>query len=240
MEKDVQAENLHVNFSECNTEKSSSEEVEISKDGCKSANLTPEKLLDTYTQLVPEEAGGPNVEIRSSSKKMKIVSSECLRENPQGMAEESPSTFVTKTAETLMMSENFSVDISPVGNTQELNHELRDEEREEKQELDIVLVAETEKEKKKASSPSELFVETTPPPRSLVQIAVSNPESELSVPTGHILGKDIVSAVIAEEAIKTEEVSKSVQSFVAKFAETDGMSSFSFFVIFLLLWSTLF
>lgn len=232
MEKDVQAENLHVNFSECNTEKSSSEEVEISKDGCKSANLTPEKLLDTYTQLVPEEAGGPNVEIRSSSKKMKIVSSECLRENPQGMAEESASTFVTKTAETLMLSENFSVDISPVGNTQELNHELRDEEREEKQELDIVLVAETEKEKKKASSPSELFVETTPPPPSLVQIAVSNPESELSVPTGHILGKDIVSAFIAEEAIKTEEVSKSVQSFVAKFAETDGMSSFSFFVIF--------
>ncbi|XP_048592276.1 uncharacterized protein LOC106354651 isoform X3 [Brassica napus] len=223
LEKDVQAENLHVNFSECNTEKSSSEEVEISKDGCKSANLTPEKLLDTYTQLVPEEAGGPNVEIRSSSKKMKIVSSECLRENPQGMAEESPSTFVTKTAETLMMSENFSVDISPVGNTQELNHELRDEEREEKRELDIVLVAETEKEKKKASSPSELFVETTPPPRSLVQIAVSNPESELSVPTGHILGKDIVSAVIAEEAIKTEEVSKSVQSFVAKFAETDAV-----------------
>ncbi|XP_048592275.1 uncharacterized protein LOC106354651 isoform X2 [Brassica napus] len=225
LEKDVQAENLHVNFSECNTEKSSSEEVEISKDGCKSANLTPEKLLDTYTQLVPEEAGGPNVEIRSSSKKMKIVSSECLRENPQGMAEESPSTFVTKTAETLMMSENFSVDISPVGNTQELNHELRDEEREEKRELDIVLVAETEKEKKKASSPSELFVETTPPPRSLVQIAVSNPESELSVPTGHILGKDIVSAVIAEEAIKTEEVSKSVQSFVAKFAETDVLEN---------------
>ncbi|XP_009106338.1 uncharacterized protein LOC103832130 isoform X3 [Brassica rapa] len=222
LEKDVQAENLHVNFSECNTEKSSSEEVEISKDGCKSANLTPEKLLDTYTQLVPEEAGGPNVEIRSSSKKMKIVSSECLRENPQGMAEESASTFVTKTAETLMLSENFSVDISPVGNTQELNHELRDEEREEKQELDIVLVAETEKEKKKASSPSELFVETTPPPPSLVQIAVSNPESELSVPTGHILGKDIVSAFIAEEAIKTEEVSKSVQSFVAKFAETDA------------------
>ncbi|RID56254.1 hypothetical protein BRARA_G03467 [Brassica rapa] len=225
LEKDVQAENLHVNFSECNTAKSSSEEVEISKDGSMSVNLTPEKLLDTYTQLVPEEAGGPNVEIRSSSKKMKIVSSECPRENPQGMAEESPSTFVTKTAETLMMSENFSVDISPVGNTQELNHELRDEEREEKQELDIVLVAETEKEKKKASSPSELFVETTPPPPSLVQIAVSNPESELSVPTGHILGKDIVSAVIAEEAIKTEEVSKSVQSFVAKFAETDVLEN---------------
>ncbi|KAF2593029.1 hypothetical protein F2Q70_00045560 [Brassica cretica] len=223
LEKDVQAENLHVNFSECNTEKSSSEEVEISKDGCKSANLTPEKLLDTYTQLVPEEAGGPNVEIRSSSKRMKTVSSECLKENPQGMAEDSPSTFVTKTAETLMMSENVSVDISPVGNTQELYPELTDEEREEKQELDIVLVAETEKEKKKASSSSELFVETTPPPPSLVQIAVSNPESELSVPTGHILVKDIVSAVIAEEDIKTKEVPKSVQSFVAKFAETDAV-----------------
>uniref|UniRef100_A0A0D3D185 Uncharacterized protein n=1 Tax=Brassica oleracea var. oleracea TaxID=109376 RepID=A0A0D3D185_BRAOL len=223
LEKDVQAENLHVNFSECITEKSSSEEVEISKDGCKSANLTPEKLLDTYTQLVPEEAGGPNVEIRSSSKRMKTVSSECLKENPQGMAEESPSTFVTKTAETLMMSENVSVDISPVGNTQELYPELTDEEREEKQELDIVLVAETEKEKKKASSSSELFVETTPPPPSLVQIAVSNPESELSVPTRHILVKDIVSVVIAEEDIKTEEVPKSVQSFVAKFAETDAV-----------------
>ncbi|XP_048617455.1 uncharacterized protein LOC106421651 isoform X2 [Brassica napus] len=225
LEKDVQAENLHVNFSECITEKSSSEEVEISKDGCKSANLTPEKLLDTYTQLVPEEAGGPNVEIRSSSKRMKTVSSECLKENPQGMAEESPSTFVTKTAETLMMSENVSVDISPVGNTQELYPELTDEEREEKQELDIVLVAETEKEKKKASSSSELFVETTPPPPSLVQIAVSNPESELSVPTRHILVKDIVSVVIAEEDIKTEEVPKSVQSFVAKFAETDVLEN---------------
>ncbi|KAF3516502.1 hypothetical protein DY000_02064111 [Brassica cretica] len=224
LEKDVQAEHLNVNFSECNTENSSSEEeMEISKDGCMSVNLTPEKLLDTYTQLVPEEAGGPNVEIRSSSKRMKTVSSECLKENPQGMAEESPSTFVTKTAETLMMSENVSVDISPVGNTQELYPELTDEEREEKQELDIVLVAETEKEKKKASSSSELFVETTPPPPSLVQIAVSNPESELSVPTRHILVKDIVSVVIAEEDIKTEEVPKSVQSFVAKFAETDAV-----------------
>ena len=75
-------------------------------------------------------------------------------------------------------------------------------------------------------------METTPPPPSLVQIAVSNPESELSVPTRHILVKDIVSVVIAEEDIKTEEVPKSVQSFVAKFAETDGISSFSFLVIF--------
>ncbi|XP_056847172.1 uncharacterized protein LOC108817506 isoform X3 [Raphanus sativus] len=238
LEKDVQAENLHVNFSEGNTEKSSSEEaMEINKDSCMSANLTAEQLLDTYTQLVPEEAWGPNMEFRSSSKKMNTLSSEFLKENPQGMAEDSPSTSVTKTAETIMMSENVSVDISPVGNTQELNPQLTDEEREEKQEVDILLVVETEKEKKKASSPSEflierpevsipeseLFVETTPPPPSSVQIAVSNPESELSVPTGHILVKDIVSAVIAEEDIKTVEVPKSVHSFVAKLAETDAV-----------------
>ncbi|CAH8370998.1 unnamed protein product [Eruca vesicaria subsp. sativa] len=230
LKKDGQAENLHVNFSECNTENSISEDVEISKDSFMSVNLTPEELLDTYTQLVLEEAGGPNMEIRSSSKKMKTASSEFLKENPQGMVEDSPSTSMTKTSETIMMSGNVSVDISPVGNTQELNPELADEEREEKQELHISLVAETDKEKKNASSEviipeSELFVGTSPPPPSSVHIAVSNPESELSVPTGHILVKDIVSAVIAAEDIKAEEVPKSVHSFVAKLSETDVLEN---------------
>ncbi|KAJ0255985.1 hypothetical protein HA466_0090090 [Hirschfeldia incana] len=237
LEKNTQAENLRVNYSEGNTENSSSEEeMEISKDSCMSANLTAEKLVDTYTQLVQEEAGGPHVEIRSFSK---TTSSGFLKENTQGMVEDSPSTFVTKTTETIMMSENVSVDISPVGgNTQELNHELTDEEREEKQELNIVPVAETEKEKTKAPSPSEFliewtevsipeseqFVETTPPPPS-VQIAVNNRESDLSVPTGHILVKDIVSPVIAEKDSKTEEGPKSVNSFVAKLAETDVLET---------------
>lgn len=227
--------------------------MEITKVGCVSVgqcvNLTPEKLLDEYTQLESEEGGGANVEAKGSSKKMKTVNQEFVKDKPQGMDEDSPSTSETKAKEPVMISENaldstlkVSGDISPVRKTQELDSELLQGEREEKPEQDTFLMTAI-KEREEASSLAvfltkgsevsnpevQLSVETTPLPAS----AVSNPVAELGVSTSHILVKDIVSTVIAKEEIKTKEgihisVPRSElkeHSFVAKLAEAEGIYS---------------
>ncbi|VVA95523.1 unnamed protein product [Arabis nemorensis] len=258
-EKEVQAANSHENFSECNTENSSAEELETIKIGCMNVGLCvsviPEKHLDEDAQLEPEEEGCANVEARGSFKKIKTVNQEFLKDNPQGMADDSPSTSETKAAEPVMNSENeldstpkLSGDLSLIRNIQESNSELMEAEPGEKQEQDTVLMAATKKDKAESSSLSvfliecsevsspeaELFVETTPPPAS-VHLAVTHPEAELGVPTGHILVKDISSTFVPEEDIKTKElvldsISRSElkeHSFVAKLAEAEAIMEIS-------------
>ncbi|ESQ27445.1 hypothetical protein EUTSA_v10018017mg [Eutrema salsugineum] len=98
-----------------------------------------------------QKAGGDNVEEEGgSSKKRKTVSQEFELENPQGMAEDSPSTSETKAAEPVIFSENVldsTPKVSVDRNTNELNSELMIEEREEKQEQDTVLMAYGDSEK---------------------------------------------------------------------------------------------
>ncbi|KAL1190000.1 hypothetical protein V5N11_033309 [Cardamine amara subsp. amara] len=248
LENKLQAANLHGRVFDDNTENNSAEEeIAITKNGYVSVgpfvSLTPEKLLDEYSQLKPEEAGGANVEARSSSMEMKTGTQELVKDHPQGIAEkDSPSTSKTKATEPVMISENVldstlksSVDIAPVRTIQELDSELLEEEREEKHEQGTVLMA-AGKEKDGASSLSvfliersevsnpevELFVEITPLPAS-VQLAVSNHEVELGVSTAHMLLKDIASTVITNEDIKTKEeipiYELKEHSFVATLAE---------------------
>ncbi|XP_024004305.1 uncharacterized protein LOC18008546 [Eutrema salsugineum] len=103
------------------------------------------------TSSMVSKAGGDNVEEEGgSSKKRKTVSQEFELENPQGMAEDSPSTSETKAAEPVIFSENVldsTPKVSVDRNTNELNSELMIEEREEKQEQDTVLMAYGDSEK---------------------------------------------------------------------------------------------
>lgn len=244
--ENVQAENFHGNVSECNTESSSAEEeMEISKIGGLSVahcvNLIPEKLLSEYSQLEPEEAERPNVEARSSSQKVKkIVAQEFVKDKPQGMADDSPSTSETKATEPAVISENVldstrtvSGETSAVRNSHELNSEVLEKGREEKHEQ-----AMTKKDKGETSSLSEfltersevktcitscsLSVEATLSPAS-VQLAMSNPEADLGVPTGN----DIVSTVITKEEtlILTPTSELKEDNSVAKISKVEGMYS---------------
>lgn len=240
--ENVQAENLHGNVSECNTESSSAEEeMEISKIGGLSVahcvNLIPEKLLGEYSQLEPEEAERPNVEARSSSQKVKkIVAQEFVKDKPQEMAEDSPSTSETKATEPTVISENVldstrtvSGETSAVRNSHELNSEVLEEGRKEKHEL-----AMTKKDQGETSSLSEfltersevktcldnritscsLSVEATLSPAS-VQLAMSNPEADLGVPTGNE----------EETLILTPTSELKEDNAVAKISKVEGMYS---------------
>lgn len=250
LENDVQAENLHGNVSECNTESSSAEEeMEISKIGGLSVahcvNLIPEKFVGEYSQLEPEEAERPNVEARSSCQKVKkIVAQEFVKDKPQEMAEDSPSTSETKATEPTVISENVldstrtvSGETSAVRNSHELNSEVLEEGRKEKHEL-----AMTKKDQGETSSLSEfltersevktcldnritscsLSVEATLSPAS-VQLAMSNPEADLGVPTGN----DIVSTVITKEEtlILTPTSELKEDNAGAKISKVEGMYS---------------
>lgn len=204
------------------------------------SNLASEKFLDEFSQFEQEEAGGANAEARGSSKKSKTMNQECVKDKPQGMIEESPSSSETEAADSVMITENVldstlekSVDTSQRTNTQELNSELMKGECEEKLERTTVLMAELMEDKEEVSSRSVLLIERVPP--ASVQLAVSNPEAELVVPTGHILVKDIASTVIAEETktkdetlICTPKSELKEHSSVAKLAKVEGIHSYSF------------
>ncbi|KAG7659811.1 hypothetical protein ISN44_As01g066390 [Arabidopsis suecica] len=179
--------------------------AEPGKDIETQSNLTSKKLLNEYTQFEQEEACDANVEVRGSSKKAKTMNQECVKDIPQVMTENSPSSSETIAAESVMIVENVldsspekSVDSSQRTNTQELNSEVMEGKHEEKLEGDTVLMVAIEEEKKEVSSSSVLLSERLSP--TSVQFAVSNSKAELVVPTGHILLNDF-----AEENSKTKE-----------------------------------
>ncbi|KAG7590383.1 hypothetical protein ISN44_As07g025520 [Arabidopsis suecica] len=199
VEKEVQGANLHGNCIEYKTENNSAEEeMEITKVGC--VNLTPEKLVDEYTQLEPE-AGGLNIEARGSFKKMKTVNQEFVKDKPQGMTEKaSPSTSETNVTEHVMISEDVlnstlkvSGDFSPVRNTQELDSEPLDGQHEEKHEKDTVLMAVIE-EKEETSSQVDCGIFTTPEKHLLLETGEGVKEDNITAKS-HVVNDGLAAAV---------------------------------------------
>ncbi|CAN8234308.1 unnamed protein product [Cochlearia groenlandica] len=155
-----------------------------------------------------------DTDMASAEEEMKTMDQECLKDKPQGMAEGSPFTSETEATRSVMIYENVlgcSVDISPRRNIHELNMELMEGEREEKNEHDTLVMA-TVKEKEEPSSFSVSLNEVS---------KVSNPEAELSVPNSQNLVKDVALTVVSEEDIETKEETKEEHSSVAKLAETE-------------------
>ncbi|XP_020891203.1 uncharacterized protein LOC9325163 isoform X2 [Arabidopsis lyrata subsp. lyrata] len=235
VEKEAQGANLHGNCIEYKTEKNSAEEeMEITKVGC--VNLTPEKLVDQYTQLEPEEAEGVNIEARGSFKKMKTVNQESVKDKPQGMTEEaSPSTSETNATEHVMISEDVlnstlkvSGDFSPVRNTQELDSEPLDEQHEEKHEQETVLMAAIE-EKEETSSLSVLQVDcgifTTPEKHLLLETDEGVKEDNITAKS-HVVN-DVLAAAVPQSLMGDSEPDEAEKYREIKDVERLGESNTS-------------
>ncbi|KAG7587298.1 hypothetical protein ISN45_Aa02g025080 [Arabidopsis thaliana x Arabidopsis arenosa] len=235
VEKEVQGANLHGNCIEYETENNSAEEeMEITKVGC--VNLTPEKLVDEYTQLEPEEAEGVNIEARGSFKKMKTVNQESVKDKPQGMTEEaSPSTSETNATEHVMISEDVlnstlkvSGDFSPVRNTQELDSEPLDGQHEEKHEQETVLMAAIE-EKEETSSLSVLQVDcgifTTPEKHLLLETDEGVKEDNITAKS-HVVN-DVLAAAVPQSLMGDSELDEAEKYREIKDVEMLGESNTS-------------
>ncbi|CAL9240913.1 unnamed protein product [Arabidopsis halleri] len=240
VEKEAQGANLHGNCIEYNTENNSAEEeMEITKVGC--VNLTPEKLVDEYTQLEPEEAEGVNIEARGSFKKMKTVNQESVKDKPQGMTEEaSPSTSETNATEHVMISEDVlnstlkvSGDFSPVRNTQELDTQELDSEpldgqHEEKHEQDTVLMAAIE-EKEETTSLSIFQVDcgifTTPEKHLLLETDEGVKEDNITAKS-HVVN-DVLAAAVPQSLMGDSEPDEAEKYREIKDVEMLGESNTS-------------